>query len=405
MRVECPKCKRVYWVNSKDVKESGSDYIFRCRDCDENIVIPAQARDQDTSIGALRVKKDFVGSLEVIGVPDVIQMCHLGLKTGRLQLSSPRGKTFIYFKEGNISYAVPATEREGIGYYLFKNGRIDLTELSKIVKTSQSESVSQEKAVLDVLSWNDAELQIAFSNFATETVINTFPWSSGEFAFTEAASPKDAPTELVADTTELILEGSRLIKEWDLIRRTISDDSVVLQVRGEATKKLERTHLPGDEREVLALIDGKRTVGEICHEAPCSEFIACRSMYSFLAAGLVRKVNIREETKEREKTGPQQRAAGTRSRLLRREGGQVTQVIPVGNRTIVFGRSLSADVYVGNDRASRRHCQIMSRGGKLIVRDLGSTNGTFLNGRRVIRETLAPGDVVSVGDSEFVVEG
>jgi len=405
MRLECPKCKSVHWIDEKDVQSTQGDFIYRCRECEQNITIHKPSRNQDTSIGALRARKDFTGSLSVMGVPDVIQMCHLGLKTGMLRLSSPRGGIRIYFDAGNITYAVPDLEKDGVAYFLFRNGRIDMGQLSKVVKTSQSEGILQEKALYKVLSWKEGEFQIVLDSFMTETVTNTFPWTSGEFSFTEAARMQDAPGELVVDTTNLILEGIRLIKEWDLIRRTIPDDQTVLQIRAEAARKLERTHLLHDEREVLSLIDGKRSAGEICSHAPCAEFVACRAMYGFLAAGLARKINVKNLKESKERPEKEPKTHGTRYRIARKDKGSISQAIPVGSRTIVFGRSLSADVYVGNDRASRRHCQVMSREGKLIVRDLGSTNGTFLNGRRVFREHLSPGDVISIGDMEFVVEG
>ena len=67
----------------------------------------------------------------------------------------------------------------------------------------------------------------------------------------------------------------------------------------------------------------------------------------------------------------------------------------------VYGRSSSADVTVANDAVSSRHCQLTYVGGAYTLRDLNSTNGTFINGKRITTETLKPGDRVHMGPAAF----
>lgn len=72
----------------------------------------------------------------------------------------------------------------------------------------------------------------------------------------------------------------------------------------------------------------------------------------------------------------------------------------------VFGRETGVSVRIASNDVSRRHCQVVSRGKSLVVRDLGSSNGTFVNGVPIQVETsLEPGDVLMVGPMGFRVEG
>ena len=77
------------------------------------------------------------------------------------------------------------------------------------------------------------------------------------------------------------------------------------------------------------------------------------------------------------------------------------RILPGGVRTI--GRAVGADFIVDAALVSRVHCRVtaMDDGG-LEVRDLDSTNGTFVNGRRVGTARLAPGDRVQVGRVELI---
>ena len=70
-----------------------------------------------------------------------------------------------------------------------------------------------------------------------------------------------------------------------------------------------------------------------------------------------------------------------------------------------FGRSDGADIRVNDPFASSAHARIFDRGGFMYLEDMGSTNGTYLNGRQVKRpERLKMADTIRIGDSEYRYE-
>ncbi len=72
--------------------------------------------------------------------------------------------------------------------------------------------------------------------------------------------------------------------------------------------------------------------------------------------------------------------------------------------TKTVGRARRADFIVDVALVSRVHCRLEANGEKLEVIDLSSTNGTFVNDRRVTRSPLAAGDRLRVGRVELTVE-
>lgn len=70
-------------------------------------------------------------------------------------------------------------------------------------------------------------------------------------------------------------------------------------------------------------------------------------------------------------------------------------------RTVVVGRAVTSDLAVYDPTVSRRHAELSVTPGGLFVKDLGSSNGTFVNGNRVSEATAKPGDVVTFGKIPF----
>ena len=68
----------------------------------------------------------------------------------------------------------------------------------------------------------------------------------------------------------------------------------------------------------------------------------------------------------------------------------------------VIGRGTEADIRLPDTGVSRKHVDVVLEGGVATVEDLGSTNGTLVNGRRISRQALADGDVIRIGHSVLV---
>ncbi len=73
----------------------------------------------------------------------------------------------------------------------------------------------------------------------------------------------------------------------------------------------------------------------------------------------------------------------------------------IGELPYVIGRDESADFCVESSRVSRKHVMIDRRDGGFILRDLESTNGTYVNGKRITEVTLVDGDVIVIADFEL----
>src|SRR5688572_12904914 len=95
-----------------------------------------------------------------------------------------------------------------------------------------------------------------------------------------------------------------------------------------------------------------------------------------------------------------------RPALVFLNGDLIAVPIPLERETVILGKALEADVRVNDAQTSRRHAtittQVNGSGDKaFILNDLGSRNGTFVNGEKVSEAVLHHGDKITVGEQIF----
>ncbi len=87
------------------------------------------------------------------------------------------------------------------------------------------------------------------------------------------------------------------------------------------------------------------------------------------------------------------------------EGHTFRHPVGAGHPPVTLGRSQAADLRLRDGTVGRKHCRIAWADGQLVVTDIGSRNGTFVNGERVTKAVLNPGDEVRCGNYPVRVEG
>jgi pSer/pThr/pTyr-binding forkhead associated (FHA) protein len=87
-----------------------------------------------------------------------------------------------------------------------------------------------------------------------------------------------------------------------------------------------------------------------------------------------------------------------------REPNKAPRRVPATGAPIHIGRSPDCELVLRDTRVSRRHARVSARDGVLVLTDLGSTNGTRVNGHRVTEVVLGAGDRIVVGETVLTIE-
>lgn len=91
---------------------------------------------------------------------------------------------------------------------------------------------------------------------------------------------------------------------------------------------------------------------------------------------------------------------GSSFRLIVRRGPQPNQIYELTKAIATIGRDITNDIVINDPEVSRHHLRLTQGGSGYTVEDLGSTNGTFVNGQRLTgARPLMPGDMLGLGET------
>lgn len=259
------------------------------------------------------------GTLESFTLPDIFQLLSLTKKTGCLRLRREAAHGRVYFKDGQVYYAVADTARLALGRRLVGAGLVSTEQLQEALSRQRElvrvgEGLRLGRILVEGGAIDDDTLETFVREQVQDAVFDLMRWADGSFAFdTEGeGAVVEEPIELSASVENLIMEGSRRLEEWQSISRKIPSTEAVVAMQPLAGDGEVDVSLKPEEWRLLTLIDGRRTVGELVDVSGQGEFHTCRVLYGMVGAGLI-------EIRDLEADGPPSIAALLSQQELLRE--------------------------------------------------------------------------------------
>ncbi len=237
------------------------------------------------------------GSLADVSLADICQLLSLGRKTGCLTITDRSNFGYVYFKAGRVIYASVLNRPDRLGELLVKNGVIHREDLSKAMEEQSREGKKRLGEILvsqGALSQEEVEKWITVQ--IEEAVYHLFTWNQGSFHFNPDERPDENQVFLVSLNADgLLMEGARRVDEWSLIEKKIPSLDIIFKVVRDPHEQ-EDVELSGNQKKLLPLLDGTRTVNDLVRDSGLVEFETGKALYELIQAGFVQDVGKR--TKE-----------------------------------------------------------------------------------------------------------
>lgn len=232
------------------------------------------------------------GNLRDFSVTQLLNLIHLARKTGALTIHVPAGETDMFFREGKLVSASTSEQDGHLASILSRAGKLTV-EQAKVIRKRSGSQTGKELGMLLISAGYVTQQDIVSSvrGDSLETVYSLFTWTDGLFHFEPNKLPPEEVITVPVDLENIILEGSRRVKEWERLQDELPDLGMALRFTDRPQAQLRKINLTVNEWRVISYINPRNSLRQIARRIGMDEFQIRRLVYGLLQSGLVELVD------------------------------------------------------------------------------------------------------------------
>jgi len=240
---------------------------------------------------------DLQGNIERFTLPEIFQLIASGRKSGTLGIQRDDSIVMVYFKEGDVIYGYGPRQTYHLGQLLRNKGVITETQLDKAIKVQAKNNNSKRLGeILITLQYIDrADLEGVVKNQVQELLYSLLAWENGSFKFYEGQFPTDEEITVKISVENIILEGLRRVDEKNMVMQTLPDLNAVYSISAAQAGRSRDVAMEAAEWNLMALVDGHRSLEQICKIAPFDKVETLKKLARLSLAGLITKTERKPE--------------------------------------------------------------------------------------------------------------
>jgi hypothetical protein len=224
------------------------------------------------------------GQISDLPVPDVLQHLRVSASTGILTLVSGGARKALYIKDGRVVFASSNLPNDRLGEILLREGKITVEEYASSIKAI-TKGKRQGKVLVEMGALGPKDLWEGVQFQVKEIVYSVFQWDEGQFHFEESTLPEKERITVDLDIQDLILVGLRRVDSGGRIQTRYPEGDTLIEKVAEAPAP---TMLESYEEHVVSLVDGERSVVDICRESEIGDNETLKVLYALLSTGALR---------------------------------------------------------------------------------------------------------------------
>jgi predicted TPR repeat methyltransferase len=225
------------------------------------------------------------GDLSALNLTELFQTLSQSGQQGTLTIADgPRAKRFVFTERG-ITLETSEDQFSNLGDILVARGALTPADLKRAEAVAQQKKLALEEAMVDAGVVERSAIDQALRTQVEEEMYDVFGWPEATFEFLPGsiappggAAPK---TRMLFNVSGVLMEAARRLDEWKMIHADIPGLAAVVRLTG----PLDATAFEGVRRTAVPLIDGTRTVGELCTEGHLPKFDICKFLQELVKEG------------------------------------------------------------------------------------------------------------------------
>jgi hypothetical protein len=231
------------------------------------------------------------GNLRDFTITQLLNLINLANKTGTLIIDGSSDSALISFKDGNLAFSQLGNVDNGLASVLYREKKITPTQY-KIIRSKASHMGDKELGLLLINAnyLTQADILTSLRNEFVSVLKRIFTWVDGLFRFEDGALPPDDKITLKISLENIIIEGSRQLREWEHLQDEIPSLDVALKFSDRPGKNVKNINLSVEEWRVVSYINPKNSLKKIAHTTKMDDLTIRKIIYGLLQAGIVELV-------------------------------------------------------------------------------------------------------------------
>lgn len=228
------------------------------------------------------------GNLRDFSVTQLLNLINLAQKTGTLVVEGPNEQAHVAFREGKLAYARIGQEDNRLATILHKANRLSVNQYRAI--SERAGKMPDKELGLMLINAGyilQDEILLNLQSYYTGIVRRLFTWVEGLFRFEAELMAPDDRINVRLDLENIIIEGSRQLREWEQLQDEIPSLDMALKF---TERPLKNVNLSVEEWRVVSYINPKNTMRQIGSANKMNDLEVRRIVYGLLQAGLVEVV-------------------------------------------------------------------------------------------------------------------
>jgi hypothetical protein len=225
------------------------------------------------------------GNLRDFTITQLLNLINLASKTGTLIVDGPADQAHISFRNGKLAFARMGQEDGGLAVVLHKAHKLNANQYRAIVDRAGAMSDKELGLLLINAGYvTQEDILLNLQGYFTDVVRKLFTWVEGIFRFENEMLPPEDRINVRMDLENIIIEGSRQLREWEQLQDEIPSLDMALKF---TDRPLTNVNLSVDEWRVVKYVDPKNTIRQIASTNKSGDLEIRRIVYGLLQAGLV----------------------------------------------------------------------------------------------------------------------
>jgi hypothetical protein len=231
------------------------------------------------------------GNLRDFSLTSLLNLINLAKKTGTLVLEAPGETARISFREGKLAYSQIGQEDNSLAGILRSTNKISMSQY-QVIKQRAANIPDKELGLrlINAGYVTQQDVLTSLQTYFTGVVRRLFAWVEGNFHFEPGEMPSEERILVRIDLENLIIEGTRQMREWEHLQEEIPSLDMALKFTERPGTNIKNINLSVEEWRVVHYVNPKNSVRQIAKATKMNELEIRRVVYSLLQAGLVELV-------------------------------------------------------------------------------------------------------------------